>query len=1123
MSKNQDFKMEGKKLRAYKGPGGDVVVPDGVIKICSYAFEGCASLTRITLPEGVEEIDVRAFQDCTNLTEVVLPSSLTNVHSSAFCGCTSLTQITIPKGVKELDWDVFQNCTGLKQVTIPEGVETLGQGVFQGCTSLTHVTLPEGVVRIGRSAFQGCTGLTGIDLPDSVTEIEADAFRDCASLTSFTIPKQVSFRDWNGLYNAFAGCPKLKELRVAEGNPYLTVENGALYNQDRTVLIAWPSAEGQAVLPSTVRSLGNQAFAGCTGLTGLTISGNVEKGARYDRERLSALAFTGCVNLTNFQVDPEHPTLYGEGGALYRRGKDGPVLVSWPAARGAVVVPDGVTWIGESAFQGCTALTQITLPASVTQFSHNAFHDCTNLAEVILPDGVEFLNSGVFSGCTSLKHIKLPAGLTWIGNGVFQGCSALEELTFPQGVTSIYFDSFDGCTHLKRITLPETVEEIRNYFPGNPNYPRFAVETTLLRTMKKRSNGLTNLVYFTGGEDLAYVVLYQGGKAWQEAVQGRVGQDPTLAEDVVLALNRLLTEEKRPKKAEWERAAAFVLKRQKQVKTETLQAFCDLAREKKSPVLTDLESDSGVRRRITLGSGQETQAAAQAPENPVERMVFERWKTTPTVKKLQKLVKQGVRYAGSEELCSKDALIWLAARPVDALEELEDVDEVLNVFQKELDPIAAGLDRTALMEFLDTMVFSGSNIKLFIPAYCRYADEEQMEKLVKQMKAWHQWSLYGATGRNYESCAQESIYYSETKTAMRNCTLKYYAAMRGTDEQTLRDTVLADLGLDQEGKRFYDLGSKTVEARMAEDLTLTLYDPEAGKVVKSMPKKGTDPEKYEAAKKDFARLKKDIRAAVKERTNLLFQRFLDGEGQKGEDWKKVYFQNPMLKQIARLLVWSQDQKTFTMTPQGTADAAGQPYEVGDKPVKVAHPMEMEQEDLARWQKYFTSHGLKQPFEQVWEPLVNFDTVQENRYKDMILPANQLRGQEKHGITFEYQYDTCMLWTGFADLSLDCGFTHAQGHFLEPDATVIFGKLKVKKAGRAANHVLARLDKWLAAERVKKDDATVVDILDSFTLAQVTELLNLAIENQCVNCTAALLEYKNQKFPDFDPMEIFTLE
>ena len=155
--------------------------------------------------------------------------------------------------------------------------------------------------------------------------------------------------------------------------------------------------------------------------------------------------------------------------------------------------------------------------------------------------------------------------------------------------------------------------------------------------------------------------------------------------------------------------------------------FYDLAREKKAPVLSDLEGDSGMRKRITLEGGQSGPGRRPSPpENPVEKLVWEQWKVTPTVKKLQKLVKQGVRCAGSEEICSKEALIWLVAYPVDAKGESEYKTQILQSIQQNLDPIAAGLDRTALMEFLDTMVFSGTNVKLFIPAYCRYADEEQM-------------------------------------------------------------------------------------------------------------------------------------------------------------------------------------------------------------------------------------------------------------------------------------------------------------------------------------------------------------------------------------------------------------
>ena len=300
---------------------------------------------------------------------------------------------------------------------------------------------------------------------------------------------------------------------------------------------------------------------------------------------------------------------------------------------------------GDDAFLGCTNLTQITIPDSVTEIGEFAFQDCTGLTDVTLPNEIQVLNH-TFEGCTGLKHIKLPNHLKWVWNGVFKGCSALEELSFPQGVKDICFDSFEGCTHLKRIALPESVQSVNGYWPGATNFPRFSVVTTLLRTKEKLSDKLTSLVYFSGGEDLAYVVLYQGAKAWQEAIKGRTGKDPTLAEDVVLPLNRLLAETKKPKKAEWERAAAFVLKWQEKVKTGTLQAFYDLAREKRAPVLSDLESDSGMRKRITMVGGQRPRAPP-SPRRTRWKAGWEQWKVTPTVKKLQKLVKQGIPYAGS--------------------------------------------------------------------------------------------------------------------------------------------------------------------------------------------------------------------------------------------------------------------------------------------------------------------------------------------------------------------------------------------------------------------------------------------------------------------------------------------
>ena len=77
--------------------------------------------------------------------------------------------------------------------------------------------------------------------------------------------------------------------------------------------------------------------------------------------------------------------------------------------------------------------------------------------------------------------------------------------------------------------------------------------------------------------------------------------------------------------------------------------------------------------------------------------------------------------------------------------------------------------------------------------------------------------------------------------------------------------------------------------------------------------------------------------------------------------------------------------------------------------------------------------------------------------------------------------------------------------------------------RTVNHIVAYLDRVMIVERIKKDDVTIASFLNSFTLAQITEFIKVATENNCTNVTALLLDYKNQNFADFDPMEEFSLE
>lgn len=96
------------------------------------------------------------------------------------------------------------------------------------------------------------------------------------------------------------------------------------------------------------------------------------------------------------------------------------------------------------------------------------------------------------------------------------------------------------------------------------------------------------------------------------------------------------------------------------------------------------------------------------------------------------------------------------------------------------------------------------------------------------------------------------------------------------------------------------------------------------------------------------------------------------------------------------------------------------------------------------------------------------------------------------------------------------------HDLNLQGNLVLGKFQVRKS-RASNHIVGLLDKWTIYGRILKDDTSAVELLKNATLAQITDYLNLAMENNCTNCTAALMEYKNEHFADFDPMAEFTLE
>ena len=515
----------GKKDKNYK-------IPDGVTSIGSFAFNGCASFTSITIPSSVTSIRISAFEDCSSLTSVTIPNSITSIGDSAFEGCASLTSITIPNGVTYISDDAFSGCTSLSSITIPDSVTSIRSSAFGGCTSLSSITIPSSVTSIGSSAFGGCASLTTINvatgnqnyvsvngvlynkdkttimrypagkkeknyrISDGVTCIDGDAFESCTSLTSIKIPDGVTSIGGS----AFSGCTSLTSI---------TIPDGVTSIRDST--FEGCTSLTNITIPDGVRSLGNWTFEDCKSLTGITIPNSVDgiyAGVFNGCSSLTSItipdsvrtitgeAFEGCTSLTTINVATGNQNYVSVNGVLYDDDKT--AIICYPAGKKDknYKILDGVTWIGSSAFSGCTSLTSITIPNSVTFIPDNAFSGCTSLSSITIPDGVTSIGNWAFKDCTSLASVTIPSSVTETGYCSFIGCTSLTAINvatgnqnyvsvngvlynkdktaiicyparkkdknykMPDGVTSMGVYAFSGCANLTNITIPDSVTGI---------------------------------------------------------------------------------------------------------------------------------------------------------------------------------------------------------------------------------------------------------------------------------------------------------------------------------------------------------------------------------------------------------------------------------------------------------------------------------------------------------------------------------------------------------------------------------------------------------------------------------------------------------------------------------------
>ena len=1051
------------------------------------------------------EIDGTILKKCTpkdGEIQAVIPESVTSIGDSAFSGCTGLTSITIPKSVMSIGNSAFSGCTNLTNITIPESVTNIGDRVFSGCITLTSIIIPESVISI-RSAFIGCTSLTSIIIPESVTNIWG-AFSGCTALTCITIPKSVT-----DISNAFSGCTALTSITIPEG-----------------VIDIWNAFTGCTALtsitiPESVTSIGG-AFSGCTALTSITIPESVTN--IYG-------AFSDCTALTSITI-PESVTSIG-----YSTFSDCTALTS-------IRIPESVTHIADRTFRGCVALTSITIPKSVTSIGEGAFHGCTALTSITIPESVTSINTHAFSMCTALTSIRIPESVTYIGDHAFSGCSGLTSMTIPENVSIIGEGAFDNCSNLTSVIFTHNVPSIGNNAFSNATV--FLPEKCL-QTSKKIPADIIRYLSTINAEDFAYLYLFQTTKAWNEFLNTQVciAVEPNDAIKSMLAILQVKSGKNNNYAA---KVAGFIEENAPQISCDKLKEAISWLKVIGYGEVSKLEVNSIIKNIL------KNQPLLDV--NPIEEFIGRLMKAETIQPDVMKLRKTSIRYADSDQVSSREAVVLLLNEY--AKEWKKNAHEVAKEYQRDADEesghkytismlttesrvrvsetadkIAAALNREDLSAYLKNLAY-GNNYRPFILSYTRFATEESVTAFIADIRK----ASRGATKEKYwAENAKNALLINDTRAAMlffeKEGLLDKYAGLRGLSADVLRDSVMSDFGLDTEGKKEYDLGGKTIIARMNSQFAVELFDS-VGKLISSLPKRNAVAEKYDAANKDFSEMKKNIKKAAKARSDRLFILFLQGATFKPSEWKQIYLgKNPLLRQIAGLLIWQQSEKTFTVFGNQTVDNAGNPIDLNiTKAIKLAHPMEMHIEDITAWQKHFTNSGLKQPFEQVWEPIVDLRIVEGARYANNPIPLYRFSDQKKHGIdmTVLYKYNPSTYSNQISDVSIrmdgcSAEWVYEDGHNdgTMKDTNIDIKQIKILKHTRTTNHIISYLDKIVAFGKILKDDVTINPLLDSFTLAQLMEFINLATKNKSVQVTALLLNYKNMRYPDYTQMDELILE
>lgn len=442
----------------------------GVTTIAREEFYGC-NMTKVDLPNTVVELEPYAFCNCTKLSTINLPESITKIHENVFDSCESLFNVGTTGGVKlpsnliKLGSASFTGCKAIKSVVLPNklstsiaaddtSINTMGTSVFANCSAITSVTFGNAMTKVPDSTFAGCSSLASISIPVRFDEIGANAFAK-TGLTTINLTNHTNIKSIGE--SAFAGCGRMVSVS----------------------------------LPACLRIIKDHTFSGCISLTSVTIPANSELTTIGVDAFGSTYSFTKVTFMKDLKKLTTIDDLAFNSGSSKTEEKDVYGDYIYLGGPQEVIIPGGVTYIGQSAFAECRELKKVTIydmpttptATTVRKIAPYAFRNDWNLETIVLPEqnntntnmAVE-IGDYAFEGCSRINSINFPLCLTRIGSYAFSeagfGKRNKEKDTFDRyGLNGVNLSkntrcvdigegAFQKCSNLKSFAFPTNLKVI---------------------------------------------------------------------------------------------------------------------------------------------------------------------------------------------------------------------------------------------------------------------------------------------------------------------------------------------------------------------------------------------------------------------------------------------------------------------------------------------------------------------------------------------------------------------------------------------------------------------------------------------------------------------------------------